>query len=670
MGANSGRVTARVVVFGGAVAGGVLALGLLAGAVWPRSSALPDPPSSPRPSSPSPPSPATSPPRAPDRGRAEAEEEPGWLPPELQEAAAEYRKRCSSVLPSRTASGMTSGGLRFRQEVPMAAASAAVLTVGKTLRTGAEAVVLVASHSSGGDPVCEGGDLYEATAWSEDNRAVVSVLDLGGGLHRLAFSPKMPGAFRLCIHLFRSARLVDVGGWPSPEALNRPYDRRSRAGPADGFMNAVKKKVPLQEWCPDPRAETQPSCHTVQVVGDPVLPPRECPQDYRSSLKGSWVRASDETCKPGLCRGDLKFLATGGWVYVPDECYLRLYNPPAAWECLAGKRLLWFGDSTAKQPATDMVEMLLRVPVLRRSFRWQRDHCLTGAAFRHATRDRRGAKATSRRLADMGCAIQFDHRQWLVTRTNPRNTSQQLRMRHIWAGGPSPPAGPGSSPKGLDLLMAEAWGGKKGRNTLQVFEQGLREAPHAVFLHAFVWDDDAARHWERFEEKVQRTLNKTLRDTPPSTIVHWAGGHPQCLDDRDHPPSQCGSAAGNKVLEVQAFHNTHLLDHRVRPLYHAEPRVTFQDRFSQSQPHVIGPNYCHFGIHFGAHPQYCYMWEPADPTKCFRNWMVDKIQFMVWLNAFCPADIPITPGAGGGTIEDGVSPADEPPNGSPTDNAF
>eukprot|EP01065_Artemidia_motanka_P010599 TRINITY_DN15630_c1_g1_i1.p1 TRINITY_DN15630_c1_g1~~TRINITY_DN15630_c1_g1_i1.p1 ORF type:complete len:713 (+),score=176.86 TRINITY_DN15630_c1_g1_i1:57-2141(+) len=691
------HLTPRLVVFGGAIAGGSLALGLLAGAVWPRSaesgsaavlpprcvgaachaSAAPEPSATPEwvgaaagaaikastaPNSDQP---------SPGRAGAEAVGAEGGprvpqLPPDLKRLADEHRRRCSG---SHSAPS-SDGPARFRQNIPMTTLAASSLHgITANHRTGQPVVLLLTAAASSTTPQCSAGDVFEATAWSERNRAVVSVLDLGEGLHMLWFTPKIAGIFRFCLHLFRSARFADIGGWPSPDTLDVPYDRRAKNGLADRLLGEAKRSASLPDWCPSPKAETEPRCSSVTVTGSDVLPSTECPQDWRSGLDGSWVRAESNSCKPGLCRGDLRFMATDRWVWVPDECYLRLYNPTTAWNCLAGKHLVWFGDSTAKQPATDMVEMLLQVPVLRRSFRWQRDHCTTGAIYRQQMRDRRGAGRLSRKLAEMGCAIQFDHRQWLVTRTNPRNSSQRVRLRHIWGGGPTPPAGPGSSPRGLDLLLPESWPKQGRRSTYDVFSDALKSKPDAVFLHSYIWDDDATRYFARFEQKMQRVVNRTLAETPSTTRVHWATGHPQCIDDRDNPPSQCHTSVSNKLLSIQAFHNQHLIGRRVLPVYAGEGRVTMSFRYSMAEPHVMGPSFCHFGIHFGAHPQYCYMWEPADPSKCFRNWLVDKYEFMIWLNAVCPADSDLS-STFTGSMEDGVSPASEPQGGSATDNAF
>eukprot|EP01062_Namystynia_karyoxenos_P034305 TRINITY_DN25162_c0_g1_i2.p1 TRINITY_DN25162_c0_g1~~TRINITY_DN25162_c0_g1_i2.p1 ORF type:complete len:700 (+),score=233.49 TRINITY_DN25162_c0_g1_i2:98-2101(+) len=667
-------MSARLVVFGGALAGGTLALGLLAGAIWPfrappeqvtpaaTPAPLAPPPSTPAPEQSTPP-PTPAPPNA---TAADAE----WLPPHLRAIAEAHRRRCAARPSPAPRHGVAAGGMRFRAELPLTSLhDTAVHGMQAAHTTGSPVVLLLVAAARGGEPQCAPRDVFEATAWSDRNRALVSVLDLGDGLHRISFTPKMPGQFRLCLHLFQPSRMGDIGGWPGPAELDRPYSYGARTAQTDSFLKRVSKSAPLGEWCPNPKAEYEPRCVALEVQGAPRLPSRECPRRWSTALSGSWVRAEGQRCSPGICRGDLRFLATDGWVYVPDECYLRLYNPQSAWDCVDGKRLLWFGDSTTKQPATDLVEMLLRAPVLRRSFRWQRDRCTTGQAYSHQMRDRRRAGRFGKQLADMGCNIQFDHRQWLVTRRNPRNLSQSVRMRHIWGGGPTPSASPAFSPRGLDLLMPESWAGRRNRNTLDVFRDALRERPDAVFLHAFVWDDDAVWNFAKFEQKLQRVVNRTLQETPPHAVVHWASGHPQCLDDRDNPPSQCHTGVSNKLRSIQAYHNAHLLGSRVLPRYAAEPRLTFSDRYAMAEPHVMGPNYCHFGIHFGAHPQYCYMWEPADPAKCFRNWLVDKFEFMVWLNALCPAGQELSEQSEG-SIEDGVLPADEPASGMPTENAF
>ena len=74
---------------------------------------------------------------------------------------------------------------------------------------------------------------------------------------------------------------------------------------------------------------------------------------------GMWTKA--DNCSTGLCEGDLGWLSSGGWVWVPlmPRCRYRIYGQRELWACLRGAHVVFVGDSTTKETVADVMLLLL-----------------------------------------------------------------------------------------------------------------------------------------------------------------------------------------------------------------------------------------------------------------------------------------------------------------------
>eukprot|EP01064_Diplonema_japonicum_P007465 TRINITY_DN1508_c0_g1_i2.p1 TRINITY_DN1508_c0_g1~~TRINITY_DN1508_c0_g1_i2.p1 ORF type:complete len:687 (+),score=103.23 TRINITY_DN1508_c0_g1_i2:1015-3075(+) len=527
-----------------------------------------------------------------------------------------------------------------------------------TLTAGTMVTMYLIARDTSDNPTCTSGDMFEAIVWSETNRVPASIYDEGNGLYKLTWTPALPGVFEVRLHLFFTG-WMGFKGWPNETAAHQPYLKTTLNAYHETLVAKLRTQ-PSNEWCHDPNSEFKYLSKNIKVGGTAVLPKQVCQQTWNTGLKGSWVRSPNGTCYPGICKGDLSYAASDGWVYVPKDCYLRLYNRESAWDCLNGKRLMWFGDSTLKQPATNLLENLLGVSVIKRSFNWIKRSCPIGKILK-SKRVQKQWKANHQ----WGCHSPFDHRQWKVKRSNPKNEKQTISFRYVWGGGPTPMARPNVSPRAMALLKQPK---QKTRTTRDVYAEGLTEGVDYLFLHAFIWDEEAGRDFAAFEQTVHGILREAL-NANNKIEVHWDTGHPLCVSDMFWNPQElCVSSVVNKLQHITAHQNAVLIVKSLAKLAGANPRVTVTDRFSMAEPHVIGPNYCHFGIHFGAHDAFCHLWNPPDPPACTRNWLVDKFELMMWMNKMCPADEPLPVSHEGPNMESGV--LSEPPEGSETEHAF
>ena len=497
-----------------------------------------------------------------------------------------------------------------------------VILADATFTTGSIVSGYIIARDAEQTATCQPHDFFEVTAWSDRNRAFVTVESIGYGVYSFRFTPKIPGTFSLCFHLMYESSIQIGKSWPSAEELYSDFQNASFWAQTRGTM-ARLKKTPTTQWC-EPRADFVKRCVAVAVAGAETLPPAPCAQTWHNTngLAGSWVKALGAACYPGLCEGDLAYMASDGWVWVPDHCYLRLYNRESAWDCMSGRSVLWFGDSTLKQPATNLVENLLGVPVLRRSFNWVRKFCPKGKRVH-----KRAFEKRLRAYTLNGCYGPFDHRQWRVNRTNPLNASQVVHLQLVWGGSVALFDPPMRKPAGHDLLLEPT-------PAREAFYDAVRRNPDFIFLHEYVWDDVAMMDQPRFLREIRALLEMLFANT--TAKVHWDTAHPQCLSDAlDNNVTMCQSAIENKLRSAGAYQSSLGVLRHFEESFGDNPRLTQTERFQMAQPHVMELKYCYFGIHFGSQDAFCHVTKAEAPDTCTRDWLVDKFEAQIWMNKMC-----------------------------------
>eukprot|EP01062_Namystynia_karyoxenos_P031272 TRINITY_DN23210_c0_g1_i1.p1 TRINITY_DN23210_c0_g1~~TRINITY_DN23210_c0_g1_i1.p1 ORF type:complete len:742 (+),score=230.27 TRINITY_DN23210_c0_g1_i1:98-2227(+) len=608
------------------------------------------------------------------------------LPAELRAKAQEHRDACAAagaVDPGGGAAEEVPGSGPEALSLPRLDASvrltslqgSALLLPDAPLRTGAAGTGLIVARDAEGRRVCRGGDMLEARLAAADEHEAPRVSDLGHGLYALSFSPRLPGPRRLCLHLYYPGRLRGLPRWPSGRP--RPFRFPAHFATFKAAENITRLFGPLSDWCQGREPDLRPRCFDLQVAGPPVLPAAPCPDSWDGGLPGSWLRMpAPGVCSPGWCEGDLKFLDSDRWVYVPFQCYLRLYNREAAWNCLDNRSLLWFGDSTLRQSATNLVELVLGTPVLGdKSFKWVYAHCSRWVLPRGFLRMRGTARRLSlagKEAAKRGCPDYNSIRIWGGPRPNPENPKQRVHVRFVWGGGWAKNTLWGIRPAALDHSLpdrgsGDQWtcrGGPHGgcspsrKDLLAALDGSSGPVPDVAFLNGFLWDQDA-NEWGRFEPKVAALMRLLTARMPRGARIHWNAAHPQCLDDRrEELESICRSALVNKMQTVLAAHSNAMVNQAIAAASRSSgARVSATDRIAAAQPYVHGHEFCHQGMHFGSSKQDCWLFDSLVPEPCFRQWRVDKFLSQIWLNAACPPDRAPPFPSGNHTIEDGVPKA-------------
>ena len=526
--------------------------------------------------------------------------------------------------------------------------------------TGSTVVGYIVARDREGKLVCREGDMFDVTAWSDRNRAPVHMRTAASsGVYQFSFRPVTAGVFRVCVYLFFPSAAGLNKTWPDNPVRGPPGGAGGSGGAGDGAATYTHTEKTWQEVteavsgvrtkadrvCGSARSEYAQHCLPLRVRGADALPTAVCGRAWGGGrgLAGSWVRGPKgqrEKCYPGLCEGDLRFMDSAGWVYVPQACYLRLYNREAAWSCVAGRKLMWFGDSTLKQPATNLVENLLGVPVLRRSFNWVANACPSWGSL---SRNPRKFNKQYSRFRRNGCTGPFDHRMWKITRENPSDPSQKVTLQFVWGGAKGVDRSPFEAVVGFGLLddktttqhqaVFNALLGKRG-----AADKASSDArPDAFFIHQYVWDRDAKMRHESWEGRVLEFLKTTaLADGGPELGVHWDTAHPQCLFDQvDDQATVCKSAVENKVNSVGSYLSGVRMVNLLEKEFAGNDKVTVSDRYTMAQPFSVRSEYCYFGIHFGSQPAFCHVTLPTSPKRCYRNWLVDKYEQMIWMNKMC-----------------------------------
>ncbi|XP_078441679.1 cytochrome P450 family protein [Wolffia australiana] len=199
---------------------------------------------------------------------------------------------------------------------------------------------------------CAGGDYFEADLTGPRWKARPAVADHGDGSYtlRLQVHPDFAGEYNLTlVLLFRSFQGLRLS--------TQRFALRRRL-----------RRIPLLL-----RAAAQP----------PPPPLRRCgPNDFRRrrAWSGRWTRhGGADGCEPGpdgryrclppaapcpppWCGGGaLAALESNGWVY-SAHCAFSVYSPAAAWRCLRGRWLFFWGDSNHVDTIRNLLTFALAAP--------------------------------------------------------------------------------------------------------------------------------------------------------------------------------------------------------------------------------------------------------------------------------------------------------------------
>ncbi|XP_010548780.1 PREDICTED: uncharacterized protein LOC104820105 [Tarenaya hassleriana] len=231
-----------------------------------------------------------------------------------------------------------------------------------------------------GTPVCLGGDYFETDLSGENWKSRPPVKDFGNGTYSVSLQvhPDFAGDYNLTvILLFRHFEGLKFS------SSRFAFDKKLR----NTRIRFAKAEVTLPE---------------LMACG---------PSDFtRDAWSGRWTRhgsngecqisddgryrclAADFACRKPWCDGALGALESNGWVY-SSHCSFKLFSGDSAWECLKNRWIFFWGDSNHVDSIRNLLNFVLGLPEIR---------------------------SVPRR---------FD-----LSFTNPKNTSQSVRITSIFNG--------------------------------------------------------------------------------------------------------------------------------------------------------------------------------------------------------------------------------------------
>lgn len=197
---------------------------------------------------------------------------------------------------------------------------------------------------------CLGGDYFEVDLSGDGWKSRPPVVDRGDGSYsfRLQVAPRFAaGEFRLTVVLlFRSFEGLKFS---SARFKHRAELRRVplRFRPGNASLPALEtcraadfaRDAWSGRWT---RLARKDNCEEVDAAGR-----------YR-------CLAPDHPCEAPWCEGPLGALESNGWVY-SAHCSFRLFTADAAWRCLDGKWLFFWGDSNHVDTIRNLLTFVLGV---------------------------------------------------------------------------------------------------------------------------------------------------------------------------------------------------------------------------------------------------------------------------------------------------------------------
>ena len=534
---------------------------------------------------------------------------------------------------------------------------------------------------------CRGGDAFEILMESDDAKVSVDrILDLGNGVHEVHVFVRRPGSYRVCVDLVQSvvgilpkkdgsgpglATDIDLMRFPiNHSSVSQPTIRQqSEMKPP---VDADGNRVDLSRYCvrrgPEKQHRwqftTDEVCEgtaqaTGEFTGPPMMPPQPpipCnsgrgkkagsssslahPHMFRS---GGWVKlGAGKSCDGVLCTGDVDSFSTTNddrWVWVSDWCTMNYYtslpstpsdagrlrdvSSNSVASVVKGRWILGWGDSTLKQPMSNLVEYRLQVPIFSPR----------GVPVKMLDIPSAQGKVKAKHIPHF-----FSYRQWDV-----KSTPLVARFTFDWAGCPNTGGRPSDCPKQLGMrnlgVLQRHLGEYKGK-TKEVDAGGVGDGPDdfpsIIVLGHFHW------RYPRYDEPdFLNLINETLRGVllpaiddavktlklPFRPLIVW-----NTQTHRLHNVDMRQNCVVPSEAQLQRHFNMQIVDFLSKNF--AE-EILIVDRFQVTSPLHIGDRYGQFGVHYGNSKGMCLTGSPKgyDPKSCDRDTVADDVVMQMWFNA-------------------------------------
>ena len=483
------------------------------------------------------------------------------------------------------------------------------------------------------------------------------------------------------------------------------------------------------------------SCHLPRkgTQGQPPTLRLAHPHMFRS---GAWVKMPGAACDTLHCVGDLRdlnptaslspvlrqrdfnaanvtesaedFLTDGfsqSWVWASDYCTMGILKPPAQYPAPSlggdkkakrsatgapsslnlrgtqqgGRRgtldrqwILGWGDSTLKQPLSNMVEYNLQHPVLKASGHGPLFMEDIPKLQRKMKREGRSAKSIAKASPSF-----FSYREWdcrapeleVSAQDDATVTLPPFRVSFTWGGCPGIAAAPSACPAIIGMTNTRSISRYlKSVKRQQEPSASVSSVPALVLLEHFHW-----RAPTQDETIFVKNMNSTFTEVLfPSLGIASSSATDEDVETENQPspPSSPQSVTrfGSSLVVWNGFpHHMHNEDIRAQcvwppPLPMArhfrlvveeywdsmftltpeqeklqgqnnkpgggKGNVIFVDRSAVTNPLHFGDRYGHFGVHYGSSHGMCHTGkeEGYARSECKRDTLADDAMVMMWLN--------------------------------------
>jgi len=203
-----------------------------------------------------------------------------------------------------------------------------------------------------GNPLCLGGDYFEADLSGESWKSRPLVRDFSNGSYSISVQvhPDFVGVYNLTIILlYRHFEGLKFTPW------RFSYDRILRNVAIRFYKTSVR--LPELQACKasDFGRDVWSGRWTRHGKND------DCAigNDGRYRCLGK-----DFPCKAPWCDGSLGILESNGWVY-STHCSFKLYSAESAWNCLKNRWIFFWGDSNHVDTIRNMLNFVLDLPEIR-----------------------------------------------------------------------------------------------------------------------------------------------------------------------------------------------------------------------------------------------------------------------------------------------------------------